>query len=77
VRRTDLHDHEQLAAAGELALARTAARPGVHPAVPDLLVDMAGADDAMPIIVSWVTPMASGSSLGPGAGAVPATVAAE
>ena len=37
----------------------------------------AGADEAMPIIVSWVAPMASGSSPALGPGAVPATVAAE
>ena len=37
----------------------------------------AGADDAIPITVSCATPIASGSSLVPGEGAVPATVAAE
>ena len=33
----------------------------------------AGADDAMPMTVSWATPIASGSSLATGVGTAPAT----
>ena len=37
----------------------------------------AGADEAMPMMVSWAAPMASGSSFAPGAGVIPAAAAEE